>query len=446
MGRVENQTDLTNRIWENWLECDEKGERSQSLIYKELKEQSDRKALEISENIEEYIQKAEEKAFGTYSGKEDISGKKLKRAGLYQLLQAVRFAYRDGRISAGNALNLLKRSILSDKKAGERLRKLTDEISKLKPEETDSYAENLFSGKNPVLSEYQYKLVIALVSNYFKQSSLPLTRKDIPKNEGNTGEDYYLNLYREKSRIPEREEARRISRENAGAGQNDGKKPVYKDVVGLMNLYNESLGNSADRGNTGKVRRNEKMTGGDLTVDFSETNREKEFQNRCDELFRLLNEKVPEKQAVNVFIRLMISSGTGCGIFIIGKERLSKELWNWFCEDCGSREYRCCIAVLSFQEFDSYEDSITFGMNPEFFTDFASARKYMDIIAHDVYSLFEDSSEAELEAYLPEYLQFFIHHELQNPMSSYEEKIIQEYIKKEEEKKKREREKKSKKG
>ena len=515
---------LIKGIADDWYDSDDKGKHDESFIYRELKAYNDKCARAISGQLEELVQGAWEKSLeklpvnSKAENKKDASKKSTaeirkgalnnstaeirkdslknsKRKSLYQFLEAIRYAYEKEKISSGKALDLLYKSILSDKKASmdHDLKDVIERIGNCKIADEKNLADELLKEKKSPVARYQDKRLRALVSNRLKKYGLCVIRKsDTPKNEENYNEDYYVSLYhsnRKKTntdtpgqRIPLNKLNNAVDANSADKSENSNyaknsdsannlnsssnknnlihsnpnnnkNNPNHMDRMGgyqktdallqrFAEFYGKSHGLKFISGSSYGI--NTLSSGDQSEADFAGRS-EEEYWKLCDRLFDWLNSSPYRENAEKVLIRIWIQAGSGSGIFVIGKQKLEEDLWKWFAEQYDPDDkdgYRCCIAVLSFQEFDVNGEDIYFTQIPYFFKDFDSARNYLISSSDETYDKFNDENdEANLSEILPEDLQFFINQNLFRPMSASEAKTIDEYKKKMEEEEKRKKKK-----
>lgn len=398
---LRDKSGLLLLLHKDWLKHDGEGTRNQSFIYRQLKEDKDKKADLIAEQPEEYVRAYEnrkEKTAGT------PSGGKTERLGQYELIEAVCVAYRRGEISEEKAFDLLRRIFQAQSRKAVTMAQAINEIAACRESEAEERNEKirqLFSERS-VLQDYKEKLVKELVDNYFQPYGL-------------TGKD-----------------SRSLEKQQTRSGIHS--RQAYRDDIFLLDRYLKHIGN-------GQVTEGRKpgAMGQELWIKASP------YQEQCESLYEKLNRL--ESGVRELLIPLGFDPGTGCGIFIIGRNRIDRYSVEQFYGDYHIYP-NCYFAVIYYVEDMTEIDNkireegkylpgeMSFRMQAELFPTLAAAIESIEENLTDFYDSYDrDNMDLHVWQKLPEKLQGFFDHRkqipLDAPMTEEEAEIINEYVERE---------------
>lgn len=302
---IRNREDLYLQIWKDWTRHSKKidseeysGSRQDSFIYIYLKDLNDSMARKSLENVEP------EAIEGFLD--DCITGSGGQRSNNYRRLEILCAAYARGMVGPDRALFYLDHIVKKDKKTAGSIEKWIRDIRSKVDDETA--AKSIFTDEPLELQKYKDRLLYRVINDKFKKYGF-ITEAETEENYGSEKNEPLITDYRVRS----------------------GKKVenLYEDDISMLDAY-LSL-----RGSNGSVSGDDERRG-DLILNDSR------HKDVCSNSYLKLNANKEEySEPGDAYIPLGFDPVTGAGIFIIGKNKVSRRALNAFrhrIQDSGGNE------------------------------------------------------------------------------------------------------------
>ena len=299
---IRSREDLYLQIWKDWIRHSKKadseeysGLRQDSFIYGYLKDLNDSMARKSLENVEA------EDVEGFLD--ECITGSGGQRTNNYRRLEILCAAYARGLVGPGRALYCLECIVKKDKKSAGSIEKWIKRIRGREDEETA--AKTIFTDEPLELQKYRDRLLYRVINDKFKKYGF-ITEAETEENYGSENNKALITDYRVRS----------------------GKKVenLYDDDISMLDAY-LSLKSSK-----GPVSGNNDRSGDLILYDS------KHKDVCCNQYLNLNAGRQEYCEPLDAYIPLGFDPVTGAGVFIIGKNKVSRRALEAYKNRCDKKE------------------------------------------------------------------------------------------------------------